>query len=80
MLDRCGMKNCSRGEKLSLLQYPKNDLQKNQMIDISYASAVESLMYVQVCIRPDISYTIEKLDRYLINPGINHWKTANKVM
>ena len=26
MLDRCSMKNCSRGITLSLLQCPKNDL------------------------------------------------------
>ena len=80
VLDRYGMKNCSRGDKLSLLQCPKNDLQKEQMKDISYASAVGSLMYAQVCTRPDIKYTIEKLGRYLINPEIDHWKTAKKGM
>ena len=42
MLNRCDMKNCYRGDKLSLLQYPKNDLQKEQMKDIPYASADES--------------------------------------
>ena len=72
ILDRCGMKNCSRRDKLSLLQCPKNDLQKEQMKDISYASAVESLMYAQVCTCPDIVYTVEKLERYLINPEIDH--------
>jgi len=37
-------------------------------------------MYAQVCTRPDITYTVEKLDRYLINPEIDHLKTAKKVM
>jgi len=46
VLNRCGMKNCSRGDKLSLLQCLKNDLQKEQLKDIPYASAVGSLMYV----------------------------------
>ena len=88
VLDRCGMKNCSQGDiyitkrdKLSLLQCPKNDLQKEQMKDIPYASAVGSLMYAQLCTRPeDLAYTIGQLGRYLINPGIDHWKTAKKVM
>ena len=66
------MKNYSRGDKLSLLHYPKNELQKEQMKDISYASAVESLMYAQVCTLPDIAYIIEKLGRYLINSEIDH--------
>ena len=67
-------------DKLSQLQCPNNDLQKEQMKDILYASAVESMMYSQVGTRPDIAYTVEKLDRYLINSGIDHWKTAKKVM
>ena len=80
VLDKYGLKNCFRRDKLSLLQCPKNDLQKKQMKNIPYASAVRSLMYAQVCTRPDITYTIEKLGRYLINPGIDRWKTAKKLM
>jgi len=53
---------------------------EEQMKDITYASAVGSLIYAQVCTHLDISYTIEKLDRYLINPEIDHWKTAKKVI
>ena len=73
------MKNCSQGDtlvtkidKLSLLQCPKNDLQKEKMKDIQYASAVESLIYAQVCAHPDIAYAIEKLGRYICNPEIDH--------
>ena len=80
VLDRCGMKNCSKGDKLSLLQCPKNDLQKDQMNDIPYALTIESLMYAQVCTRPDIAYTVKKHVRYLINPEIDRWKTAKKVI
>ena len=54
VLDRYDMKNCSREDKLNLLQCFKNDLQKEQMKKISYASVVASLMYAQVFIRPDI--------------------------
>ena len=59
---RCDMKNCSRGDKLSLIQCPKSDLQKKQMKNISYASAVRSLIYAQVCTCADIAYTVEKHD------------------
>jgi len=45
------------------------------MKDIPYASAIGSLMYAYVCTNPDIACTVEKLGRYLINPGIDHWKT-----
>ena len=55
VLDRCGMKNCFREDKLSLLQCPKNDLQKEQIKDIPYALAIESMMYAQVCTHPDVT-------------------------
>ena len=38
-----------------LNQCPKNDLEREQTKNIPYASAVGSLMYAQVCTRPDDS-------------------------
>jgi hypothetical protein len=42
------------------------------MKNISYASAVGSLLYVQVYTRPDIAMTIGMLGRYQSNPGMEH--------
>ncbi|XP_057953811.1 secreted RxLR effector protein 161-like [Malania oleifera] len=50
------------------------------MENIPYASAVGSLMYAQVCIRPDIAFAVGMLGRYQSNPGMDHWKAAKKVM
>ncbi|KAL5856864.1 hypothetical protein ACOSQ3_004322 [Xanthoceras sorbifolium] len=50
------------------------------MQKIPYASAVESLMYAQVCTRPDIVFIVGMLGRYLSNPGMDHWKVAKQVM
>ncbi|XP_073049650.1 secreted RxLR effector protein 161-like [Primulina eburnea] len=50
------------------------------MQKIPYASAVGSLMYAQVCTRPDIAYIVGVLGRYLSNPGMDHWKAAKRVM
>ncbi|KAL1204410.1 Retrovirus-related Pol polyprotein from transposon TNT 1-94 [Cardamine amara subsp. amara] len=50
------------------------------MQKIPYVSAVGSLMYAQVCTRPDLSFIIGMLGRYLSNPGIDHWKAAKRVM
>ena len=73
------MKDCSpsvasimKGDKLSLNQCSKNDLEKESMKNIPYASAVGSLMYAQVCTRPDIAYAIRVLGRYRSNPGMDH--------
>ncbi|XP_068651588.1 secreted RxLR effector protein 161-like [Aristolochia californica] len=50
------------------------------MKDIPYAFAVESLMYAQVCTRPDIAYVVGMLDIYQSNPSLDHWKATKKVM
>ncbi|XP_042988660.1 secreted RxLR effector protein 161-like [Carya illinoinensis] len=50
------------------------------MQTIPYSSVVGSLMYAQVCTRPDIAYVVGVLGRYLSNPGLAHWKAAKKVL
>ncbi|KAL0386504.1 UNVERIFIED_CONTAM: Retrovirus-related Pol polyprotein from transposon TNT 1-94 [Sesamum latifolium] len=57
-----------------------NDLEWEQMKDIPYASAIGSLMYAQVCTRPDIAFAVGMLGRYQSNPGLDHWRAAKKVM
>ena len=44
------------------------------MQNYPYASLVWSLMYAQVCTRPDISHGFQS------DPGIAHWKAAKKVL
>ncbi|XP_057975374.1 uncharacterized protein LOC131162792 [Malania oleifera] len=52
VLERFNMDRCSaspipiqKGDKFSLMQCPKNDLERKQMNDVPYASVVGSLMY-----------------------------------
>jgi len=79
VLERYGMQGCKSGdtqvakdEKFSLSQCPKNDLEVKEMQKIPYASVVESLMYAQVCTRPDIAFIVGMLSRYLSNSGMDH--------
>ena len=87
ILMRFPMKNCSpglapivKGENFSLNKCPSNDLEREEMKNNQYASAVGSLMYAQVCTRLDIAYAVEMLNRYQSNPGLEHWTAAKKVM
>ncbi|XP_073045794.1 secreted RxLR effector protein 161-like [Primulina eburnea] len=87
VLERYRMKDCSpsiapvvKGDKFNLRQCPKNDLEREQMKNIPYASAARSLMYAQVCTRPDIAFVVGMLGRYQSNPGLDNWKAAKKVM
>jgi hypothetical protein len=42
------------------------------MKTVSYASAIESLMYAQVCTRPDLAFVTEMLGRYQKNSDKPH--------
>ena len=46
----------------------------------AYSSVVGSLMYAQVCTRPDITFVVGVLVRYFSNPSQSHWKVAKKVL
>ncbi|RVX00806.1 Retrovirus-related Pol polyprotein from transposon TNT 1-94 [Vitis vinifera] len=77
VLSRFGMSNCApgdtlvvKGDRFSLHQCPKNELEKKDMERFPYALAVGSLMYAQVCTHPDIAYIVGMLGRYLSNPEI----------
>ena len=61
-------------------QCPKIDFEWEHMKNIPYTSAVGSLMYAQVCTRPDIAFAVGVLGRYQSNLGIDHWRAAKKVM
>lgn len=70
----------SKGDKLSKEDCPKNDVERAEMKDKPYASVVGSIMYAQVCTRPDLAFSISVLGMYQSDPGIAHWKAAKKVL
>ena len=81
------MSNCApgdtpvaKGDKFSLHQCSRNELERKDMERFPYASAVGSLMYAQVCTRLDIAYIVGILGKYLSNPGMDHWKKAKWVI
>uniref|UniRef100_A0A2N9EQW2 Reverse transcriptase Ty1/copia-type domain-containing protein n=1 Tax=Fagus sylvatica TaxID=28930 RepID=A0A2N9EQW2_FAGSY len=87
VLKRFRMNDCSpsvapivKGDRFNLNQCPKNDLEREQMKNIPYVSAVGSLMYAQVYTRPDITFAVGMLGRYQSDPGLDHWRAAKKVM
>jgi hypothetical protein len=73
------MKDCkpgdtsiAKGDMFSLAQCPKYQFEVKDMKKILYASDIGSLMYAQVCPRPDIAYIVGMLGRYLSNSGMDH--------
>lgn len=58
--------------KLSTLQSPQTVVEKEHMLNIPYANAVGSLMYLIVCTRPDLAHSLSVVSKYMSNPGKEH--------
>jgi hypothetical protein len=58
--------------KFGKFQCLRNQYKINEMKTVSYASAIGSLMYAQVCTHPDLAFVTEMLGRYQKNSGKPH--------
>ena len=61
--------------KLSSKHSPSSEKEKEEMRKMPYASVVGSLMYVMVCTKPDIAHAVGVVNKFLSNPGKEHWVT-----
>ena len=58
--------------KLSKELSPTSEEDKRYMVDIPYSSAVGSLMYAMLCIRPDLVHAVGVVSQYMSNSGKKH--------
>jgi len=59
---------------------PKTQEEIDYMSNVSYSSAVGSLMYGMVCIRPDIAHAVGVVRRYMNNLGKEHWMEVKWIL
>jgi hypothetical protein len=69
-----------KDDKYVSFQSPRNQYEIDQMKLVPYASAVGSLMYAQLCTRPDLAFVTGMLCRYQKNPGVSHWNRIKKAL
>ncbi|KAG8473153.1 hypothetical protein CXB51_035098 [Gossypium anomalum] len=66
--------------RLSSALSPQSDDEIEYMSHVLYSSAVGSLMYAMVCSRPDLSYVVSAVSRYMTNTGKEHWKAVQWIL
>jgi hypothetical protein len=66
--------------KLSAAQSPKTPEDVASMRNIPYREAVGSLMYASLGTRPDITFAVTRLSKFLENPGQPHWEAVRSVL
>jgi hypothetical protein len=66
--------------RLSKLDCPKTQAEREEMNNIPYRQAVGGLMYLAIHTRPDIAFAVNQASRFLSNPGKAHWVAVKKIM
>ena len=56
------------GIQLSKKMSPKIPKERNRMSSIPYASAVGSIMYAMLCMRPDVAYALSIVSKFQADP------------
>ena len=64
----------SHGIRLSKRICPKTPEERKRMNEISYASAVRSIMYAMLCTKPDVAYALDIASRFQADPKKDYWK------
>ena len=67
----------STSTRLTDKDSPLIDKEKELNGKIPYVSVVGSIMYTMVATRPDLSYAIGVVIRYMSKPGRKHWEVVN---
>ncbi|XP_073136904.1 secreted RxLR effector protein 161-like [Henckelia pumila] len=60
--------------KLQAVKEDQEGLESLHMRDVSYYNAVGSIMYMMVSTRPDITYGLGLVSRFMSKPSREHWK------
>ena len=68
------------GTKLSKQHSPTSPQDVEFMKDKPYRQLIGSLLYAAISTRPDISYSVSFLSRFLSCPGPAHWKAAKRIL
>jgi len=50
------------------------------MLKVSYISAIGSIMYSMVCCKPNLSYSMSVVRKFMANLGKRHWKATKWVL
>ena len=58
---------------------PADQTEDAHMKTVPYREAIGSLMYASVATRPDISFAVSTLSRFLDNPGRIHWEAVKRI-
>lgn len=87
MLQRFQMENCKQvatpfdfNTRLDCSDCPNTESEIETMKTVPYRELVGSLMFAAIVSRPDITFAVNQVSRFLNNPGLKHWQAAKRIL
>jgi hypothetical protein len=86
ILQEFGMEKCNAvytpcpKTQLTTDMCPKNDSECDDAASLPYRALVGKCMYLSTCTRPDISYKVQELARFMSNYGRAHYDAAKHLL
>lgn len=65
---------------LSNDQSPQTEEERNFKVNVPYASAIRCLMYVMVCMKPNIGHAVGVIIRFISNPKNANWEAVKWIL
>jgi len=62
-----------------LVKASKSEIEEFQKLNINFRQLVGALNFLSTTSRPDITYAVNSLSQFLINPGIKHYEAIKQV-
>ena len=59
---------------------PQTDEEKQYMKKVPYRSAIEALMYLATCTRPDIAHAVSGCASFMHDPDKKHWEAVKQII
>ncbi|KAH9779746.1 hypothetical protein KPL71_007826 [Citrus sinensis] len=79
--DKFDMKDLGPAKKiLGVEMCPSTESEQTEMLKTPYASSVGCLMYAMVLTRPDLSYAVSLVSKFMSNPGKEHWRAVKWIL
>jgi hypothetical protein len=66
--------------KLTQVDCPTTEVEIMKMKQLPYESLVGNVLYLSICTRPDISYSVNRVSRFMKNPGKDHWMACKRIL
>ena len=65
--------------KLSVDQSPQTESEERAMATVPFRTAIGMLIFLMICTRPELAFSVSNVARFMKSPGIYHWEAVQVI-